>query len=216
MRIGAGVDQVKTAKWMHAHRVRSEATGRKLSRTGDVASLRLCFAFLKVGECYGDVTTTITYIASGLRTMVLRPGNEDTEPMGHAVSFSRATSSLVYSWRCASSTQKIVGSPNETCSRATCSNGGVPLLDFSLLINFLPPVPFDSQPRYKRQSSPHEQNRDLEFHVTRPIISAKIGSARMARKANFFITAGRYFAPWLNGPEIGKALMSAIIWGLLV
>ena len=28
-------------------------------RTGDVASLRLCFAFLKVNECYGDVTSTI-------------------------------------------------------------------------------------------------------------------------------------------------------------
>jgi hypothetical protein len=29
-----------------------------LYRSGDVASLRLCFAFLKVNECYRDVTPT--------------------------------------------------------------------------------------------------------------------------------------------------------------
>jgi len=31
-----------------------------LYRTGDVASLRLCFAFLKVGECYGELSPVET------------------------------------------------------------------------------------------------------------------------------------------------------------
>ena len=44
-----------------------------MTKPGDVASLRLCFAFLKVNECYGDSSTTInpTLLAIALGLVLL-------------------------------------------------------------------------------------------------------------------------------------------------